>query len=137
MRLWMLALLLGAFLFGACSTTSGGGTALVASVTIQDPGSPPSLLLRYDGDTLVLIASATASAEVFQKASASMPNGAPIIGPLEKVAGKTLVRSRSRDETIELDAGAPLPAWVLAAGLFRPAELEALGITFAAPTVIP
>lgn len=122
----------------ACTTTGGGlAPSVVGSVTASDPGSPPNLIVRYDGDTLLIVARGAVSAEVFQKATATMPNGLPLFGPIEASAGKTLIHSRSRDLKIELDADAPLPAWLLTSGLFRPGEVAGLGLSFIDESVAP
>lgn len=129
-RSFVPAFLLAAASLSLASCHATGSSAVVGSVTASDPGSPPNLIVRYDGDTLLIVARGAVSAEVFQKATASLPNGMPLFGPIGTTGGGTLIHSRTRDVKLELDVGEPLPAWLLTTGLVRPAEVASLGLAF-------
>lgn len=122
------------YVLASCSTVGGvGKPAFAGSVQAGEPGNPPSLFVRYDGDTLIVVARVAMTAEVFQKATPTLPNGFPLFGPIQASAGTMLVHSRSRDLKLVLNPGDPLPAWVRETGIFRAGDAEAisLGFTFA------
>lgn len=127
-------LLLAALLFvplAACTSTSGGGAGVVASVTVGPAGAAPAALVRYDGNVLVAWGAQDYVAEMYVQAT-----GLPVLLRAGG-AGVAIVRVRKPELVWEGHVGDELPA--AAAFLFREAEVEAWGLRFlpAVPTAAP
>lgn len=119
-----------ALFFSSCPSL-GLKPKVVGSVVVSSDESAAAAVARFDGDTLLVVARAALSVELYEKPSATMPEGATLLGPFEVEAGYVLVWSRSRDVKITQKVGEPLPAWLLEQGVLRPGEAEALGLSFA------
>lgn len=123
----ILPLLLASILLALASCATPGGVGAVGSVVAGDssPNARPSLLVRYDGDTLVAWARAGAEASLFFK------NAEPrsyLMPPVRWADGRAIVHIRSEDYKWEGSIDDPLPAW--AAPMFSFEERQAWGLQF-------
>jgi hypothetical protein len=112
-----------AFAASSCSIL-GSNPKLVGSVTVASEDLSTGALARFDGDTLVVIARADMTIELYEKPDE------PVLGPLVVESGYVFVWSRSRDEIIRQKIHEPLAAWVREQGVLRPGEAEALGLVW-------
>lgn len=125
------------FFATSCVTAPDGtrSSSIVMSFTVADASGHATALARTDLNTTVVFGAGSASGELFQKPSPTMPAGFPIYGPVSVSAGKVYVFDRAADMKLTLSIGEPLPARCRV--LFRPGEAEALGLTFEAPVAPP
>ena len=98
---------------------------LVASVTVVGEDSTPDAVARWNGDVFVGWGDTRVVAEVFLSST-----GLPVFSRSVE-AERSLVFVRSTDFRWEGVPGDAMPSQ--AAALFRPAEIQALGLTFQAP----
>ena len=97
---------------------------LVGSVSVASPDLSQAALARFDGDTLIVVARAEMTIELYEKPAE------PVLGPLVVESGYIFIWSRSRDAIIRQKVHEALPVWVRDAGVLRPGEAEALGLVW-------
>lgn len=114
----------GALLALLLASCAADGTSAVTSYAIVQPDqTPPPAWLVFDGQVLVARGQVGGEAGVLVKA-----NGIPLAGPVITVPGQVLCYRVDPEERVELEVGAPLPAW--AASAFAVGQAERFGVTF-------
>lgn len=119
LTLWLLVFALVVFAVSGCQT--GAQTQIVAYVDAGD-----ALAARFDVDSQTIFARAQVDARAGLYSKFSQ---APFFFGDWK-AGTVRVASRAREFEQEYQPGEPLPAWLLATGIFLPGDVERWGLTF-------